>query len=73
LLAVVTAGAEIPMVSGSSLMGEFDGEFGQGIMWIALLSRLGIILDRRASWMVAAAVRAPLVLRKRRERVISAC
>jgi hypothetical protein len=25
------------------------GEFGQGMMWIALLSRLGIILDRQAS------------------------
>ena len=55
------------------MAGKFDGEFGQGMMWIALLSRLGIILDRQASWTVAAAVRAPLVLRKRRERVISAC
>jgi len=59
------------MVGGWSLIGKFDGEFGQSMMWIALLSRLGIILDRQASWMVAA-VRAPLVLRKRRERVISA-
>jgi hypothetical protein len=49
------------MVSGWSLMGKFDGAFRQGMMWIALLSRLGIILDRQASWMVAAAVRAPLV------------
>jgi hypothetical protein len=73
LLAGVTAGAEILRVSGRSLMGKFDGEFGQAMMWIALLSRLGIILDRQASWVVAAAVRAPLVLRERRERVISAC
>jgi hypothetical protein len=73
LLAVVAAGAEILMVSGRSPMGKFDGEFGQGMMWIALLARLGIILDRQASWMVAAAVRAPFVLRERRERVISAC
>ena len=55
------------------MAGKFDGEFGQGMMWIALLSRLGIILDRQASWTVAAVVRASLVLRKRRERVISAC
>ena len=72
MLAVVTAGAEILRVSGRSPMGKFDGEFGQRMMWIALLSRLGIILDRQTSWVVAAG-RAPLVLRKRRERVISAC
>jgi hypothetical protein len=71
LLAVVTGGAEILRVSGWSLMGKF--ELGQAMMWIALLSRLGIIMDRQASWMVAAAVRAPLVPRKRRERVISGC
>ena len=29
------------------MAGKFDGEFGQGMMWIALLSRLGIILDRQ--------------------------
>ena len=55
------------------MAGKFDGEFGQGMKWIALLSRLGIILDRQGSWTVAAAVRAPLAVRKRRERVISAC
>jgi hypothetical protein len=37
------------MVSGWCRTGKFDGEFGQGMMWIALLSRLGIILDRQAS------------------------
>ena len=29
-LAVVTAGAEIRLAAGVSLMGKFDGEFGQG-------------------------------------------
>ena len=48
------------------MAGKFDGEFGQGMMWIALLSRLGIILDRQGSWTVGAAARAPLAVRKRR-------
>ena len=39
------------------MAGKFDGEFGQGMKWIALLSWLGIILDRQASWTVAAAVK----------------
>jgi uncharacterized protein with beta-barrel porin domain len=29
-LAVVTAGAELRLAQGISLMGKFDGEFGQG-------------------------------------------
>ena len=39
-LAVVTAGAELRLAGGISLMGKFDGEFGQGTSTYAGTARV---------------------------------